>query len=67
MPWRVTIAKTLEDFWGVDDLVADMPADATPSERNRSIVELLMEDTSALLDGVEWTVTQEEETADGRK
>lgn len=53
---HIAIAKTLEVWWGVDDLLADM-ADATDEEKKEAIIELVGDDRTAFIDGAEWTVT----------
>lgn len=49
----VTTTKELEDWWGVDDLLEDN-ADLSVDEQNTLILELLMEDVSALTDDATW-------------
>lgn len=49
----VTMTKELEDWWGVDGLLEDN-ADLSVDEQNALILELLMEDVSALTDGATW-------------
>lgn len=49
----VTMTKELEDWWGVDDLLEDN-ADLSVDEQNTLILELLMEDVSALTDDATW-------------
>jgi len=49
----VFMQKELEDWWGVDDLLEDN-ADLSVDEQNALILELLMEDVSALTDGATW-------------
>ena len=49
----VTMTKELEDWWGIDDLLEDN-ADLSVDEQNALILELLMEDVSALTDGATW-------------
>ena len=53
----VFMQKELEDWWGVEDLLEDN-ADLSSSEKTRLIVELLMEDFPALLDGAKWKVAR---------
>ena len=53
---HIAIAKTLEDWWGVDDLLADM-AGATDEEKKEAIIEFVDEDRTAFIEGAEWTVT----------
>lgn len=57
MPVKVIITKTLEDWWGADDIVADYP---DKEQRDAGIIELCMEDTVALLDGAQWEVAVEQ-------
>ena len=49
----VFMQKELEDWWGIDDLLEDN-ADLSVDEQNTLILELLMEDVSALTDGATW-------------
>lgn len=49
----VFMQKELEDWWGIDDLLEDN-ADLSIDEQNALILELLMEDVSALTDDATW-------------
>jgi hypothetical protein len=49
----VFMQKELEDWWGIDDLLEDN-ADLSVDEQNALILELLMEDVSALTDDATW-------------
>lgn len=49
----VFMQKELEDWWGIDDLLEEN-ADLSVDEQNALILELLMEDVSALTDDATW-------------
>jgi hypothetical protein len=54
---KVTITKTLEEWWGVDDLLAEFNVTrvaGAPAEAITDLISMLMEDTTALLDGAEF-------------
>jgi len=56
----VFMQKELEDWWGIDDLLEDN-ADLSVDEQNALILELLMEDISALTDGATWRFARMDE------
>lgn len=60
MKIRVAIEKTLEDWWGIDDLLQDM-SEASKEEQDQAIIELLREDLIAVIDDASWTIAREEE------
>ena len=55
MSITIIIEKELEDWWGVEDLLVDMP-NATDDEKRVAVIELLMEDLPAVIDGAKWSV-----------
>ena len=50
---KVIIKKEIEEWWGADDLQNDYP---DKDDFHRAIIELLMEDIQAVLDGATWTI-----------
>lgn len=49
----VFMQKELEDWWGIDDLLEDNDH-LSVDKQNVLILELLMEDVAALIDGATW-------------
>jgi hypothetical protein len=59
MPIKVTIIKTLEDWWGAEEALADGGTEA--------VLELMREDIYAVVEGAAWTITQTTEAGEGEK
>lgn len=53
----VLVQKELEDWWGVEDLLADN-ADLSIDQQNVLIVELLRDDLYSFLDGATWRIAR---------
>ena len=56
MTIKIVIEKELEDWWGVDDLIVDMP-NATNDEIETAIIELVNEDLPAFLNDSTWKIS----------
>lgn len=53
---HVAISKTLEEWWGADELLADM-AGADDEAKRQAVIEFVMEDFPAFVDNATWTMT----------
>jgi hypothetical protein len=56
MPIKIIITKTLEDWWGADEALADGGETA--------LLELLHEDILALIENASWTIEIEKQSKD---
>lgn len=52
---KIIIEKELEQWWGIEDILGDMK-DASQEDKETAIIELLLEDTSALLHNATWRI-----------
>ena len=53
---KVIIEKEIEEWWGVDNLRPDYP---DKYDFERAVIDLLMEDVSAVLDGATWRIEED--------
>lgn len=61
MRYRVTIEKVLEEFWGIDEFLAELGPASIEKQDSAIINELLYDDIQTMLDDASWTITREPE------
>ena len=57
MPVTIHLSKTLEDWWGADELVEEYRDD--PELFRKVLISLIMEDVLGFIDGATWKIVSD--------